>query len=158
MGTFLLRCRQATELVGAVLLALLLAVTAVDVVGRYFFSAPIRGAFHMVAGLMALTFFVGLPLVTARDEHLKAGLIDHLLTGRVEQVVRPLVEILSFVGLATLGWRLFVQAERFSKSGASLASVDVPLSALAYVGAVSALVSAGIVLCLALRRLSRPPA
>ncbi|MDZ7810788.1 MAG: TRAP transporter small permease subunit [Arhodomonas sp.] len=46
-------------------LVLMLAVTTVDVIGRYFFNAPILGAFEVSEVAMALLIYAGLPLRAA---------------------------------------------------------------------------------------------
>lgn len=63
---------QNTLGVGAALLLFsLILVTCVDVIGRYFFSAPLRGAFEITELLLAALVFTALPLTTERREHIE---------------------------------------------------------------------------------------
>ena len=54
----------------AVLLFGLMAVTTVDVIGRYIFNWPLRGGFELTELLLLTLVFAGLPLVSRADEHL----------------------------------------------------------------------------------------
>ena len=58
------------------LLFCLMAITCADVIGRYFFGTPVYGAFEMTEMLLAALIFVGLPLVTLRNEHITVDLLD----------------------------------------------------------------------------------
>jgi TRAP-type C4-dicarboxylate transport system permease small subunit len=72
--------RQALVYLAAGALCLLIIITVVDVVGRYLLNAPLPGAFESVRALMALVTFSALPLVCVRNEHLRAGILDHLIS------------------------------------------------------------------------------
>lgn len=73
--------------VGLATMALML-VTVVDVVGRYFLSAPLRGSNEMMEFGLAAMLGVALPLVSAQRGHIVIGLIDNLVgpAGRRWQV------------------------------------------------------------------------
>src|SRR5690242_2535738 len=73
----------------------IMMLTAVDVAGRYVFNAPVPGATFLVATLMGVLIFVALPLATARDEHLRAGLLDHLFRGRAHRIKEQTVLLVS---------------------------------------------------------------
>ena len=58
--------RHADALLGVVASAILLAMmllTVVDVVARYVFSRPLRGAFEVTELMLLVLIFAGLPLV-----------------------------------------------------------------------------------------------
>ena len=146
------RALRPVEWAAAAILFALMTFTTIDVAGRYLFNAPVPSAFQWVMVLMAVLVLLGLPLTAARDEHLRAGLLDHLFTGRIRFVQLPFVDALCFVALAALAWRFWVQAERFDHSGARLPSLDFPLSAIAGLGAAAAGISALLVVFVAVRR------
>src|SRR5215475_2687646 len=52
----------------AVLLFCLMMLTTADVVGRYIFNWPIRGAFEITELLLLTLIFAGLPLASRADE------------------------------------------------------------------------------------------
>src|SRR6266571_6884493 len=64
------------------LLLCLMLVTFVDVVARYLFNRPIRGAFEVTELTLLVLIFAGLPLVSHADEHVTMDFIDRMLPAR----------------------------------------------------------------------------
>jgi len=88
---------QACTILAAASLAVIVCINSANVVGRYFFSAPISWAEELMLFLMILTVFAGAVTVTWRQEHIK---IDALLL-RLPPKLRALAIV--FTGLVTLG-------------------------------------------------------
>jgi TRAP-type C4-dicarboxylate transport system permease small subunit len=90
----------------AILMGLML-LTVVDVVARYVFNRPVRGAFEVTELLLLVLIFAGLPLVSFADEHALMDFIDGLLApagrSRVRRAVHLVCATLMF-GLASLVW------------------------------------------------------
>ena len=126
-STWITCLRKSLEYLAAFALSLLILVTIVDVVGRYFLNSPLSGAFEYVRVLMAIVTFAALPLVSARNEHLRAGILDHLISPRVNALREPFVQILSVVVLAGISWRLWAESKAKWTSREVLSSIDVPL-------------------------------
>lgn len=61
--------------VAAVVLLILVALTCVDVIGRYFFSSPLVGAVELVRICMAGIIFFSFPLMFLRNDHIIVDLI-----------------------------------------------------------------------------------
>jgi TRAP-type C4-dicarboxylate transport system permease small subunit len=76
----------ALKLLVAILLFGMAALTFVDVVGRYIFSAPIPGTFETVGLLMGLVTFSALPLVTRAENHITVDLFDGFIKGKFRKV------------------------------------------------------------------------
>lgn len=126
----------------AVALLLLMAVTAVDVVGRYIFNAPVRGAYQIVTALMALMVMAGLPIVTLREEHIKAGLFDQFFDGPIRRLHRPAIDAVCGIALAVFAWRLWLQAADFSRTGQVLDyTLQIPTAPIIYFVAAMATVA-----------------
>ena len=78
---------NADALLGVVASAILLAMmllTVTDVVARYVFSRPLRGAFEITELMLLVLIFAGLPLVSFADEHAVMDFIDRLLSKRAD--------------------------------------------------------------------------
>src|SRR5215467_6819562 len=91
----------------AVLLFCLMALTTADVIGRYIFNWPIRGAFEITELLLLTLIFAGLPLASRADEHVTLDFIDMLLSSRSQLLLRRSVDLfcgLLFLGLAYRVW------------------------------------------------------
>lgn len=70
---------QGVGLLLITLLALMVALTFADVIGRRLFNTPVFGAHDITEHLMALIIIAGLPLLTARRGHLSVDLFDRWL-------------------------------------------------------------------------------
>ena len=62
----------------ALVLFAMMTLTCADVIGRYFFSQPIFGGFELTEMLLAAMIFLGLPLVTLRNEHITVDVLDSI--------------------------------------------------------------------------------
>jgi len=90
-----------------ILLAMML-LTVVDVVARYVFNRPVRGAFEVTELMLVVLIFAGLPLVSFTDEHAVMDFIDRLLGPRSQRGLERLVQLAcaAFLFLLTgLMWR-----------------------------------------------------
>jgi len=119
--------RQALVYLAALALAMLILVTVIDVAGRYLINTPLPGAFESVRALMALVTFSALPLVCARNEHLRAGILDHLVSARMNRLREPAVQLISVAVLVVIGWRLVQEALNKMRTGELLSAIYLPL-------------------------------
>jgi len=94
----------------AVLLFGLMAVTTIDVIGRYIFNWPLRGGFELTELLLLTLVFAGLPLVSRADEHVTMDFIDGLLGPRGRSFLRRLVDVVCGIIILALAWRVFIKA------------------------------------------------
>ncbi len=118
-------------LAAAVLFAMM-ALTCADVIGRYFFSRPIFGGFELTEMMLAAMIFLGLPLVTLRNEHITVDLLDSVTPDwlfRVQHVVACAIGMLS---TGYLAWRLWVRATTLYTAGETTAQLKINLGLLAY--------------------------
>ncbi len=59
----------------AIVLLVLVALTCVDVIGRYFFNSPLTGAVELVQICMGMIIFFSFPLMFLRNDHIIVDLI-----------------------------------------------------------------------------------
>ena len=81
----------------------MMLLTVADVVLRAVSNQPIRGMFEIVELLLACTFFLALPAVFLRDEHLLVDVIDPLAPRWVPWL-RRFAEIIAIPVLAVMAW------------------------------------------------------
>ena len=143
--------------IAAIVVFALMILTAIDVGGRYLFNAPVPGTTFFAAALMGVMIFVALPLVTARDEQLRAGLLDHFFKGRLKVFKDRLVLLVSLFTLCALAYVLWRQGVIYDRTRAQLPSIGLELSTVAYFGAAMSAVSAMLVLIVAWRHVVRMP-
>lgn len=93
-----------------VLMAVLMAITFVDVVGRQF-GYPISFAFEFTKVCVAAMFYVGLPLVTLRREHITVDLLPVSPDSVLGNSIGIFVDLLSTVLIAIVARQLWHQAQ-----------------------------------------------
>jgi TRAP-type transport system small permease protein len=106
---------NADALLGVVASAILLAMmllTVVDVVARYAFSRPLRGAFEITELMLLVLIFAGLPLVSFADEHAVMDFIDRLLGPRGQGWLERAVQLANAAFMFLLTWLVWRKADR----------------------------------------------
>lgn len=107
----------------------MMALTVVDVVGRYFFNAPLRFAFEVTEVLLVLAIFAGLPLVTMRNEHIAIDLLDRLFRGAAQTVQRVAVNLIAAAVLGVQAWMVWRHAGKITSVHTDI--LGLPLAPLA---------------------------
>lgn len=82
----------------------MMLLTVADVVLRATANRPIRGMYELVELLLACTFFVALPAVFLRDEHIVVDVVDPLAPKAVPALKR-VAEVIAIVVLALMAWQ-----------------------------------------------------
>jgi TRAP-type C4-dicarboxylate transport system permease small subunit len=106
---------RADALLGVVASAILLAMmllTVVDVIARYIFSRPVRGAFEVTELMLVVLIFAGLPLVSFSEEHAVMDFIDRVTGARGRRFLRRAVEAASAAFMFLLAWLTWLKADR----------------------------------------------
>ena len=107
--------RRADALLGVVASAILFAMmllTVVDVVARYAFNRPLRGAFEVTELMLLVLIFAGLPLVSFSDEHAVMDFIDRVLGARAQRRLECLVQLVNAAFMFLLTWLVWLKANR----------------------------------------------
>jgi len=107
--------RRADALLGVVASLILLAMmflTVVDVVARYAFNRPLRGAFEVTELMLLVLIFAGLPLVSFSDEHATMDFIDRILGPRSQRWLEALVQLINTAFMFLLTWLVWLKADR----------------------------------------------
>jgi TRAP-type C4-dicarboxylate transport system permease small subunit len=107
--------RRADALLGVVASAILFAMmllTVVDVVARYVFNRPLRGAFEVTELMLLVLIFAGLPLVSFADEHAVMDFIDRVLGPRSQRRLERFVQLLNGAFMFLLTWLVWLKANR----------------------------------------------
>ena len=107
--------RRADALLGLAASAILLAMmvlTVIDVVARYVFSRPVRGAFEITELMLVILIFAGLPLVSFSDEHAVMDFIDRILGPRGQRGLQRTVQAVNAAFMFLLAWLTWLKADR----------------------------------------------
>lgn len=112
----------------AALLVALMLITVVDVVLRYLFAAPLRGAFELTELMLLVLIFAGLPLVSRADEHVTMDFVDRLLPPRGRRVVVRAVHVLTAAVMLLLAWIVWLKAGKIAGYGDTTESLRIPIA------------------------------
>ena len=107
--------RRVEALLGVAAAAILFAMmvlTFVDVVARYLFSRPVRGAFEVTELMLVVLIFAGLPLVSYANEHAVMDFIDRLLPPKGQRALIGLVHLVCAAMLFLLAWLVWLKADK----------------------------------------------
>jgi TRAP-type C4-dicarboxylate transport system permease small subunit len=130
------------DLVAGSVMFLLMVLTCVDVVGRYFLKMPVRGGLELTEILMTVIIFAGLPLVTARREHVTVDFLDAHLPGALKRALGYAIDAIGVVCLTTAAWQLWVRAARAAASTDTTAQLKLAVAPVIYLMAVLTLAAA----------------
>ena len=116
-------------------LSFMMMLTGADVIGRYFLSWPVIGAFELTEFSMAITVFSILPLVCLKRGHITADLLVGIASKRMLRFQQFLGDFcgLSLFGLLT--WRLWREAGKVTEYGTTAGVLELPLGPLTYFAA-----------------------
>lgn len=125
-----------------VFLGLMMLVTVIDVAGRYFLNAPLKGAFEMTQFLMAAIVYAGLPHVTMRDGHITIDLLDAVTPPDVVPWREIMVQTICAAAMTVVAWRLSVLAGEATEWGDVTQYLGWPLAPIIWFGAALSAVAA----------------
>lgn len=135
---WLIRLLESISAVSIFAIALLVFT---DVIMRYFFNSPIRGANEINGLLLGFMTMSALPLVTEERNHITIDLIDGALRGAVRYTIQFFILVFQFIMLGFISWRIYAIAEREWRDG--FITVDLEISrapllfAMAFFGALT---------------------
>ncbi|MCY1126506.1 TRAP transporter small permease [Frigidibacter sp. RF13] len=121
---------------------ILILITCVDVVGRYFFGAPLSGAFEMTEIMLAALVFTALPLTTERVEHVEVDLLASMVGASANRLMIAFAGLFSAALLATFSWRLASHAYKAAMDGTVTNALHIPLAPFGYLASFSCLLCA----------------
>lgn len=96
----------------SLILFAMMTLTFVDVVARYVFNRPLRGAFEVTELMLLVLIFAGLPLVTHAREHVTMDFIDRLLPGRASAALERVIQLACAGIMLLLAWLVWLKADR----------------------------------------------
>src|SRR5262245_32976512 len=111
--------------VGSACLAAMMLLTVSDVVLRAAFNRPVRGTYELVELLLCVTFFVALPAVFLRDEHIVVDSIDRYFP-RAVPGLRRLAALIAVAMLALMTWQGAIRARDALSFGDVTSDLSLP--------------------------------
>ncbi len=119
----------------------MMAVTSIDVTARFFFNAPLTGAFEMTEITMALVIFGGLSLAAITRDHITVNLFESRMPPRARRVQLVAGDIVCAATVALMGWRIFERGNALVDSRETTLVLGVMRGHVAWVMAALCLVA-----------------
>ncbi len=116
----------------SVILFVLMIVTFVDVLGRYLFNSPLRGAFEGTELMLLVLIFAGLPLVSHADEHVTMDFIDNILPAGGRRISVALSQLVCAATMLGLAWLIWLKAGKIAAYGDTTDVLRIELAPFVY--------------------------
>ena len=116
------------NIIASVLLFILMVLGAADVIGRYFFNAPINGAMETGQILLALMVFFSWGNTQIQKEHVNVALFVSHFPERLKNIAGIFTTSLSLALFILIVWRSTVAALDTFKSGELVYVIRWPLA------------------------------
>jgi len=126
----------------AVVLFLMMLITAVDVAGRYLFNRPLNGGFEITEMMLAALIYCGLPLVSQRREHIVVDTFDSFMPLALKRALDVIADIVCAATLGGLAYLIFRRAMRVAAYGDTTNVLALPLAPVAYLMSVMIVIAA----------------
>jgi len=114
------------------LLFAMMVLTFVDVLGRYFFNAPIAGGFEITEIMLATLIFAGLPLMTLNREHVTVDLFDRFMPTAIAHLRDGAISFLCAVMMGVVSYQMWLRAEETLDYGDTTALLLIPMAPTTY--------------------------
>lgn len=136
MNTLLRPVLFVIRRIAEVTLFLMMCLTMLDVVGRYFLNFPVLGSVELTELLMVGVIFSGISLSSATRSHVTVDLVSMALHGRLrwfQQLLGEFVSLGIILLLAVVSWG---KAAEIADYGDKTAVLLLPITPIAYFMAV----------------------
>ena len=121
-----------TDGTSTLVLFVLMVMTCIDVVGRYFFNAPLDGATELTQLMMGVIVFAVLPTVSIREEHVTVDLLDMWFPAKLINARQLALNVMVAVMMAAVAWRVWVIADLTAEYGDATEFLAIPLAPITY--------------------------
>ena len=147
------RLEQTLGYFAALTLFVTMLLTLADVLGRYFFSAPLPAGHELTELLVGVVVYTAIPLITIQNQQITITLFSARLSGWPRHLLVTIVPLFSAVVMGLLAWRLIVQASKLAEFGSATLYLQWSIYPFVYFMGIMAVVSALIYLILAIFRI-----
>ena len=122
----------------SICLVFLMLITFVDVVGRYFFSAPLTFSVEVIQLAMGLMIFLGLAVTTLELRHISVDVIITLIPRFLRSLLGGFSAIASTIFFALVAWQLWLRAQSFMYDGLATQVLFLPVYPVVFAMALAA--------------------
>lgn len=104
-------------ILGSVAVLFLMSLATVNVVLRFFFNAPYRGAYELVGFSGAIVIAFALGYTQKRKDHIVVDILTAKFPKQVNKILDSINYFITTIFFAIVSWQVFVWGMKISKSG-----------------------------------------
>jgi TRAP-type C4-dicarboxylate transport system permease small subunit len=112
--------------IGAGILAVMMFLTAMDVILRYIFSRPIKGTFEITAFMMAIVVSFALAYCAVKKGHITVDILVMHLPRRIQAAVGIFGHFATLVFLTLVMWQCYEYIFTIYKSNTLATTLPIP--------------------------------
>jgi len=107
----------------------MMILTVADVIGRYFFSKPISGAWELVGIMLVPAGIWGMAYCQIKKGHIRVDFLLQRFSKKVQVILTILANLLGLAAFSVLCWRSILLAQYYlsSKTGNATDTLHIPL-------------------------------
>ena len=95
------------RVIAGTVLLIMMGLTVVDVVMRYWFNSSVAGAYEITELLLAILIFAGFPLVSQLDRHVSVDVLEGFFSDSTRRALDVVRQVVATAVLATMIWLLW---------------------------------------------------
>lgn len=118
--------------IGAFALFSVMALTSADVVMRYFFGAPIKGAFEITELMLVVLIYAGFPLASRKNMHVTTDFVDRILSLRARRVLAVVIHTVCAAAFLGAAWLIWVKAGKTAGTGLTTTELHIKVAPFVY--------------------------
>ena len=112
--------------IGAVMLAMMMFLTALDVGLRYVFNRPLAGAFELVGYMMAIFVPFSIAYCAQRKGHVSVDLIMQQFPHKLRVFIRIITTFIALIFVSVISWQNVLYFFEVKASGLTSAVLLIP--------------------------------
>lgn len=120
------------DMIAAIAIFSMMALTCVDVFLRYFFRRPITGTYEIVALLGAVAVSFAMAHTLAEKGHVAVSLIVQLFPKRIQGIIESIISIFGIILFALIAWQSVLYGMDCQRSGEVSLTLELPFYPIIY--------------------------
>ncbi|WP_419660966.1 DctQ2: C4-TRAP dicarbooxylate transporter [Desulfosarcina variabilis str. Montpellier] len=112
--------------IGNIALALMMLLTTADVLGRYFFNAPVLGAYEITEYLMLIMVFSFLALAQSQKAHINVDIVFNRLPAWLQQICERFNHIVCLLVMILVTWKSAQRIAELKTTGEASLLLKIP--------------------------------
>ncbi|MBN2062131.1 MAG: TRAP transporter small permease [Deltaproteobacteria bacterium] len=113
--------------IGAAVLTAIMALTGIDVIGRYFLNKPLSGSFEITELLMAVMISLGLAYCTLEQGNVRVDILTQKLSRRGQAIANLGADIVFLVLSILITWQTVYRVQSFIDKNLTTNVLYIPI-------------------------------